>query len=73
MALCRAAANRQPTGMRLQQVKVLSITVGVIAGPRVVNGVGHHAGAQRVEFDIAHASAQVVVITHQAGFVAAFP
>lgn len=73
MALCRVAVDRQPTGMRLQKVQVHSIAVGVIAGPRVINGIGHHACSHRVEFDIACAGEQVVVIIHRAGFLAAFP
>lgn len=37
-----------------------------MAGPAVVGGVGDHAGAQRVEFDVAMALQQVAFVAHEA-------
>lgn len=44
-----------------------------VARPFVLAGIIDHAGAQGVEFDVAHAGQQVGVSLDEAGFVAAFP
>lgn len=59
--------------MRLQQVDLLSVGSGVMAGPQIVRRVVEHARVHRVEFDAAHAGEQVLLIGHQASFITAFP
>ena len=44
-----------------------------VAAPAVLPRVLHHVGADRVEFDVAHAGEEVGFCLDQAGFVAAFP
>ena len=43
-----------------------------VAAPAILAGVLHHRGANRVEFDIAHAGEQIGFGLHHAGFIAPF-
>ncbi|MEN9454224.1 MAG: hypothetical protein RLZZ19_711, partial [Actinomycetota bacterium] len=59
--------------MGRDQFACLPEAVAAVAAPAVVGGVIGHAGANRVEFDIAHAGEQIGFGLDQRGFVAALP
>lgn len=59
--------------MWLYQEVGLAESVAAMTGPREVRWIGDHAGADRVEFDVAVAAQQIGFILHRARFVAAFP
>ena len=59
--------------MWLRQRVGLAESVAGMARPRIVRRIGRHAGAHRVEFDVAVAAEQIDFILHGARFVAAFP
>ena len=44
-----------------------------VAAPAILAGVLHHRGANRIEFDIAHAGEQIGFGLHHNGFIATFP
>lgn len=65
--------QREIEGVRREQGIPLALRVGAITGPAVVGGVFDHAGADRVEFDVALAGEQPGVLLDQTGAVAPFP
>ena len=60
-------------GMRRQQRVVAQAAKAGAAGPDERGGVVGHAGAHRIEVDVADAAQQVLGGVDQAGLVAAFP
>lgn len=63
----------QPAVVRRDQGVVRAEGIAAVAGPRIVCGVPDHAGAYRVEFDVAIAGQAVACSIHQRRFVSAFP
>ena len=61
--------RRQPVGVgtRLAQRRV------AIARPWIIRGIGHPAGAQRIEFDVTHQRQQVPLAVHHRRAVAPLP
>lgn len=67
------AAAGQPDGVMGQAVGRAQAEVGLAGGPWVAGGVVDDRRTHGVEFDVAQALQQVVVVGYQAGLVAAFP
>jgi hypothetical protein len=59
--------------MCVQQRIHLTEGVSTVAGPAVEGRIGHHAGTDRIEFDVALAQQQVGLGLHQRGLVATVP
>ena len=66
-------AERALDGMRGKQGVVAQATQAGAARPPECGGIVGHAGAHRVEVDVADATQQGVVAVDKAGFVASFP
>jgi len=60
-------------GMRREQRISAQRAQAGAAGPHKGGGVVGHAGAHRVQVDVARAAHEIVVAVHQTGLVAAFP
>ena len=69
----RIVAECQVRGVGMDQRIGLAESERTVAGPAVVARIGHHRGAQGVQFDIAVAVHEVVAIVHHAGLVATLP
>lgn len=70
---CRVGAKGGVGRVGLNQNVGLGERVAGVTGPCIVQRVGNHACADRIEFDVAVAAQKIVFTVDQAGFVASFP
>lgn len=69
----RRIAKRPIQRMRHQPTVLPSTHVVGVAGPWMVQGLRHHASANRVQIDINHASEEIPVGLNQSAAKPAFP